>query len=239
MKRLLYSLVVIVSTVLASCEPAEQGYTVEQYFDNIYTVNKSTVTPEFGDSVLVVSNLLEQGLEDGTRAHITLRYYFDYQTMTKPELKVFQVVSVIPTLPLTAIGSVDTTDYATPFSKLHQYEFIDRYVQPVWIWKNRLNINISYFGIKDNAEFVMSVVGVNEDCVELDLRAKAKRSGMVTTTKLLAFDLSNFADFLTDEQKASLKGKEKLRTRIYFDREEKGAVNKVNIIGGEFANPFK
>ena len=102
-----------------------------------------------------------------------------------------------------------------------------------------MNINISYFGLRDDASFAMSVTGVNEDCVELELRAKAKRSGNVTASRLLTFDLSNVADYLTEEHKKSIAGIDSLRTRIYFNREENGAVKRVDIIGGKIANPVK
>ena len=159
--------------------------------------------------------------------------------MKKPELKVYQIINVIPTLSLVPKEEIDTLVYNTPFNKLHKYEFMDRYAQPVWVWKNRQNINISYFGLRDDASFAMSVTGVNEDCVELELRAKAKRSGNVTASRLLTFDLSNVADYLTEEHKKSIAGIDSLRTRIYFNREENGAVKRVDIIGGKIANPVK
>lgn len=239
MRKLLYSLAVMTSVLLASCGPAEYGYTFDNYYDDIYTVNKSTVTPEFSDSSAMVSDLLEYGLQTGDRVHMTLRHHYDSETMQRPELTVYRVVKVIPTLHLSPKESIDTTVYSTPFNKLHEYEFLDRYAQPVWVWKNRQNINISYFGLKDGADFAMSVIGVNEDCVELELRAKATRSGNVTTTRLLTFDLSNVADFLTAEQKSQVAGIDTLRTRIYLNREENGALKRVNIIGGKFANPVK
>ena len=240
MKKLFdFALVSFAALMLFSCEPAEQGYTVEQYYDNIFTVNKSAVVPEFSDSTLIVSNISQYGLQTGDRAHMILRYYFDYETMKKPELKVYQIINVIPTLSLVPKEEIDTLVYNTPFNKLHKYEFMDRYAQPVWVWKNRQNINISYFGLRDDASFAMSVTGVNEDCVELELRAKAKRSGNVTASRLLTFDLSNVADYLTEEHKKSIAGIDSLRTRIYFNREENGVVKRVDIIGGKIANPVK
>ena len=58
-------------------------------------------------------------------------------------------------------------------------------------------------------------------------------------SKLLTFDLSNVADYLTEEQKSSVAGKDSLRTKIYLKREVEGAVKEVEIIGGKFANPVK
>ena len=115
----------------------------------------------------------------------------------------------------------------------------DRYVKPVWIWKNRQNINISYFGVEEGASFAMAVRGINGDCLELDLYAKAKSNNEHTTTTLLAFDLSKAGDFLSEEQKNSIADIDSLRTRIYFNRKVDGEVKRVDIIGGKFANPVK
>lgn len=240
MKRVFYAVLLMTATLfLASCEPAEQEYTVEQFYSSIYTVNKSTLSPEFSDSAVVVSNIADYGLQTGDRAHMILRYYFDYATMKKPQVTVHQLVEVIPTLSLSSKESVDTVRYSTPFNKLHQYEFHDRYAQPIWIWKNRLNMNISYFGLRDGADFAMSVRDVKDGCVELDLRADANRVGNATTTRLLTYDLSNVADFFTEDQKKSVADMDSLKTRIFFDREENGSIKKVNIVGGNIANPIK
>jgi hypothetical protein len=239
--RKIFSALFCVAAVFAmfSCESAEQEYKVEHYYDNIYTVNKSAVVPEFVDSFTMVTGLDQYGLQTGDRARMILRYYFDASTMRRPEITVHQLVEVIPTLPLTAKEDVDTALYTTAFNNLHYYEFIDRYTHPVWIWKNRQNINISYFGSRDNASFAMSVRGVKDGCVEFDLRAKADRVGNVTSTRLLTFDLSGVADFLTDEQKAVIAGTDSLEARIFLNREENGVVKEVEIVGGYFANPVK
>ena len=227
------------SVALFSCEPAEQGYTYDYYLDNIYTVNKHRVIPEFDDTMLMVSNMDQFAFQTGDRVHMTLRNYYDSNTMPKPQLSIYNVVEVIPTLPLVGKESVDTAEYNALFNNLHQYEFLDRYAQPVWVWDNRQNINISFFGVKDDASFVMAVRGVGEDCVELGLYAKARRVGKVTNTRLLSFDLSNVADFLSDEEKAKVAGIDSLKTRIYLKREDEGKVKEVSILGGKFANPLK
>lgn len=240
MKKLLnIALLSFVALVLFSCDPIEPHYNYEYYYDNIYTVNKHTVSPEFSDSVIPISNMDTYGYQTGDRLHMTLRYFFDISTMSKPLCEIAHVTRKIETRPLSLPSGIDSAKYNAVFDKLKNYEFFDMSTKPVWIWKNRQNLNISYFGAKEGAEFAMSVRGVNEDCVELDLWGKATRSGNVTNTELLTFDLANVGDFLTEEQKSSVAGKDSLRTKIYLKREVEGAVKEVEIIGGKFANPVK
>ena len=232
-------LVAVAVLAFSSCGPGELEYTYERYYDNIFTVNKHAVSPEFQDTSFMISNMDAYGFQTGDRVHMTVREYYDASTMKRPVYEIVDVTRKIETFPLSQAGSVDTTEYNAAFYKLEYYEFADRYVNPEWIWKNRQNIHFSYFGLKDGADFAMSVIGVNDDCVEFDLRAKATRNGQEVNSKLLTFDLSNIADFLTAEQKNSIAGKDSLRTRIYLNREEKGALKRVSIIGGKFANPVK
>ena len=240
MKKLLnIALLSLVAAVLFSCDPIEPHYKYEYYYDDIYTVNKHTVSPEFSDSVIPISNMDTYGYQTGDRLHMTLRYFFDISTMSRPLCEIAHVTRKIETRPLAQPGSIDTAEYNAVFNKLDYYEFADRYVNPVWIWKNRQNLNIYYYGIEEGAAFAMAVRGVSEDFVEFDLFAKATRSGKLTNSKLLTFDLSNVADFLTEEQKSSVAGMDSLRTKIYLKREVEGAVKEVNIIGGKFANPVK
>lgn len=240
MKKLLdISLLSSLILVLFSCDPIEPEYRYEHYFDDIYTVNKHTVSPEFSDSVIRISNMDKYPFVTGDRVHMTLRYYFDISTMKMPLWEISHVTRKIETLPLTAPAGIDSAEYDAAFNKLHDYELADRYVKPVWIWKNRQNINISYFGVEEGASFAMAVRGINGDCLELDLYAKAKSNNEHTTTTLLAFDLSKAGDFLSEEQKKSIAGIDSLRTRIYFNRKVDGEVKRVDIIGGKFANPVK
>ena len=240
MKKLFGIAVALMSTIVFfSCEPAEQEFRYDYYFDNIYTVNKQKLRPEFEDSLITITNMEQFGLVTGQRARMVLHYFYDYSTMRYPKCEINDVVEVIPTLSLSVMDSVAVAEYATPFVKLHYYELMDRYCHPVWIWDNKQNLNISFKGIKDNANFAMSVRGVSGDSIEFDLYAKAEKAGNVTSTKLLTFDLSDVDDFLTEEQKKSIAGKDSLWTRIYFKREEDNAVKEVNILGGKFANPVK
>ena len=240
MKKLLdISLLSSLILVLFSCDPVEPEYRYEHYFDDIYTVNKHTVSPEFSDSVIRINNMDKYPYGTGDRVHMTLRYYFDISTMKMPLWEISHVTRKIETLPLTAPAGIDSAEYDAVFNKLHNYELASRFVKPIWIWKNRQNINISYFGVEEGASFVMAVRGINGDCLELDLYAKAKSNNEHTTTTLLAFDLSKAGDFLSEEQKNSIADIDSLRTRIYFSRKVDGEVKRVDIIGGKFANPVK
>ena len=147
MKKLLdISLLSSLILVLFSCDPVEPEYRYEYYFDDIYTVNKHTVSPEFSDSVIRINNMDKYPYRTGDRVHMTLRYYFDISTMKMPLWEISHVTRKIETLPLTAPAGIDSAEYGAVFNKLHNYELASRYVNPVWIWKNRQNINISYFG---------------------------------------------------------------------------------------------
>ena len=247
MKRF-FGLAALLSVALAffSCEPAETGYEFEYYYDNIYTVNKHKVRPEFQDSLLTIYNMDKYGLETGHRARMVLKYYFDHSTMAYPKWEIAELIEVIPTLPLQAKDAVNAEEYNTLFTSLNYYELMDRYLQPVWVWNGLQNINIEYKGLKDNAQFAMTVRGIGVDetdeknvGVEFDLYAKAQQSGNVKSSKLLTFDLSNVADFLTDEQKGRIAGIDSLKTRIFLKSEVDGVAKETNILGGKFANPLK
>lgn len=238
MKKYLYILLPFALLALFSCGPAEVGSTFNYYYDNIYTVNKHTVTAEDSDSMIRIDNMDNTELKTGDRAHMMLRYYYDYNTMSKPHCDIYHVYEVIPTLPLSTFDSVYLTEYTTPFNKLHQYELWDRYANPVWLLKMRQNINISYFGAKEGALFAMTVRGVSDDCIEFNLYAKAADGSGETNTRLLTFDLSNVGDFLTPEQISSLSTKRTIKSRIYLTRMEDGVSGEICIDGGEFPNPF-
>ena len=241
MKKLInVALLSMVAFMLFSCEPIEPEYKYEKFFDEIFTVNKHTVTPDFIDTTLMISNMDAYGFKTGDRVHMTVREYFDLSTMKKPVYEIANVTRKIPTFSLSQPGTIDSAEYNANFNKLIRYELADRYLNPVWVWKNRQNVSVSYFGIKEGASFAMVVRGVNKDCIEFDLYAKAQRDNNKTATELLTFDLSNVADFLTDEQKSSVARLDSLRTRIYLNHEDNnGVVKRAEIIGGKLANPIK
>ena len=230
--------------LVASCEPAEWGEKFEYYLDDIYTVNKHAVVPEFSDTFIMVSNMDSYPFQTGDRARMILRYYYDSSTGKKPQYSIYYAGDKIPERPLDSIAAVDTVAYSTPFKHLEYYEFSDRYASPVWVWNGCQNINITYYGVKDSADFVMAVKGVDKEYLELELFAKAKRVNEALTTVFLTYDLSNVGDFLTAEQERAVASYDSLKTRIYLNREYKdengkAVVEKINFVGGKLANPFK
>lgn len=239
MKKMLNIALPLMALLFFSCSPVEPEYTEENYFYDIYTVYKHSVSPEFSDSTIPVSNMEKYGFETGDRADMVLRYYYDYQTTPRPVFTIHSVREVIKTRPLSQTGSIDAAEYNTPFDSLVLYEFYDRRVLPIWVWKNRLNMNISYFGEKSSASFAMTVRGVSGDTVMFDLYAKAPRNGSKTSTSLLTFDLNSVADVLTAEQKNSLAGIDTLNTKVYFQREVKGKVREAFLTRARFANPVR
>lgn len=240
MKKLfLYLSAALSAVAFVSCDNPKKEYTQEFFLDNIYTVNKHTVTPEFGDTSYMVSNMNSYPLQTGDRVRMMLRFYYDAFSGKMPEWEIYAVDEVIPTRPLQARNSVDTTEYATPFIAITYYELMDRLCNPVWIWKNRQNINIIYKGMRNGAEFAMSVRGVTDGYIDLDLFAKATAEGNTQTEQLLTFDLENVCDFLTAEEKNSIAGHDSLQTRIFFKRLDNNTLKEVKIIGGTFANPLK
>lgn len=254
MKKFIAGLFALVSLVsVVSCGSAEGGFTEERFVDNIFTVNKHTVTPEYSDTSYMVTNMDSYALKTGDRARMILRYYYDAYSGKMPEWSIYSIDEVIPTRPLLSADAVDTTAYSTPITALVYYEFMDRFVSPVWIWKNRQNLNVSYNGIKERTEFAMIVRGISEDvdavgnskryCLDLELRAKSHLNTGVKTTQLLTFDLANVGDFLTAEQKRLVAGVDSLHTKIYLKRlervEDVETVRDIYIMGGSFANPLK
>ena len=81
---------------------------------------------------------------------------------------------------------------------------------------------MKYKGVEDGASFAMTVRGVNEGFVELELFVDAKESDTETAT-LLTFDIRNIADYLNDEQKTLLPAEiDSLKTKIYTKRMKNG-----------------
>lgn len=234
-----YILLALSAILVWSCEPAESGFTQTIYIDNIFTVNKHTLRPEFEDTTYMMQNMASYPLQTGDRARIIIKYYYDAYSGKLPEWNIVNVVEKIPTRSITAQDSAMCADFTTPFTAINYYELMDRFCNPLWVWNDCQNINITYKGVEEGAEFAMVVRGVADDCLELQLLAKANTIGEVETTKLLTFDLKNVGDFLSKEQKDSVAGIDSLRTRIYFQRLDKGELREVNVIGGTWANPFK
>ena len=233
--------VATVFSMVVSCGPAEGGYTEEAYFDDIFTVNKSTLQPEFSDTSFMVSNVLNYGLNTGDRAHLVLHYYWDAYSGVKPEYKIHEVVEVIPTREVSAMDSTVLAEYNT-LMKLDYYELDDRYYKPVWVWNNLQNINVVYNGYFDSVDFKLMLRGVlaSEEAIEFDLVAKSAYTTNVESTKLLTFDLTKVGSMLSPAQKNSLASCDSVKTKIYCkSKNSEGEIVTESFTGGKLKNIFR
>lgn len=235
------SLVALLS--LFSCGPGEVYHIEEGYVSSIYTVNKATLQPEFEDTLYRVTNHPNDfGLETGDRAHILLHYYFDAYSGKQTEWDIVQVIEKIPTLDISPRESIDTASYDLPFSGLDMYELYGAYVRPEWVWNNRINVNVKYNAVPEKTHFAMTVCGISNDTIKLNLLAKTEQTCDSVRTKLLSYDLNNISDLLTDDEKSAVNGYEKLKFRVYLkykDIEGKLHNNSFPIIVGDIANPLR
>jgi hypothetical protein len=81
----------------------------------------------------------------------------------------------------------------------------------------------------------MTVRGVKDGYIELDLFVDADESEKKTTT-LLTFDISNIKELLTDEERAQLPTAGELKTRIYTKRMKNGVLEDWAIDGNYIVN---
>ena len=234
MKRL-YSMFAAMSAALLmwSCGPAEISYTEEWTYQGLYTVNKATVQPEFGDTMIFVRNMDEFELETGDRAFMVLHYYYDAYSGKAPVWNITQVIKKVSVRPLSVPVDVDTAAYMTPVTGLQAMNFYDDFEAKTWIWKGKQNINVKYRGVEDDASFVMTVRGVKDGYVEFDLFVNAKESDKEVAT-LLTFDITNVADFLSDEEKASLpEDIDNINAKIYLKRMNNGRLEDWAVPGND------
>ena len=230
--RKLYSAVAAFSAavIMWACGPAEMGYTEEYTLQGIYTVNKATVAPEFTDTFLFIRNIEDYELKTGDRAFLKLHYYYDAYSGKAPQWNIVDIIKEIPVYPLSRKSDIDTTMYKTPVTGLKSVNFFNSFNTSSWVWKDKQNINIKYMGVEKDASFAMAVRGVKDGCVELELYVNAPASDDETET-LLTFDISNVADFLSDEDKALLT--DSISTRIYLKRMYDGVLGDYDIPGND------
>ena len=222
MKRL-YSIIsaVAAAIVMWSCAPAEVSSTVTYDIEALCTVNKARIEPEFSDSTYMFArNVEEFDLETGDRAFMRLTCTYNLYSETQPLWTILDVKKKVPVYPLST--DIDTAAYATPIVALKPVDFFNEFTALTWVWKEKQNISIVYKGTEEGASFAMTVRGVNDGYVELDLFVDADEREKETTT-LLTFDISNIKEHLTDEQKALLPAGE-LKTRIYTKRMKNGVL---------------
>ena len=219
-----YSIIAAFSAAVLvwSCGPAEVGYTQEFTLQGLYTVNKATVEPEFSDTSFFVRNIEEYDLKTGDRALILLHYYYDAYSGKAAQWNIREILKRIPVYPLSFPAEVDPAAYLTPITGVQPLNFFNNFEALTWIWKGKQNLCVKYKGVEDGASFAMTVRGVNEGFVELELFVDAKESDTETAT-LLTFDIRNIADYLSDEQKTLLPAEiDSLKTKIYTKRMKNG-----------------
>lgn len=222
MKKLYSMIAVLVAVVLVwSCGPAEFENSVTYELEALCTVNKSRIEPEFSDSSFLFAKNVDQfGLETGDRAFLKLTCTYNLYSEATPMWTIVDVKKRVPVYPLSA--DIDTAAYTTPVVALEPVDFFNEFTASTWVWNKKQNISIEYKGVEDGASYAMTVRGVNDGYVELDLFVNAKES-TASTTALLTFDISNIADFLSDSEKASLPSDlDEIKTIIYMKRMNNG-----------------
>lgn len=237
MKKL-YSVFAALSATLLmwSCGPAEVEYTQEWTIQGLYTVNKATVQPEFSDTSLFVRNIDSYDLKTGDRAFMVLHCFYDAYSGQAPQWNINEILKMVPVRPLSIPAEVDTAAYKTPVTGLQAMNFFNDFEAKTWITKGRQNINIKYRGVEEDASFAMTVRGVKDGYVEFDLFANAKESDTEVAT-LLTFDISNVADFLSDEGKAQLPAEiDSIQAKIYLKRMNNGRLEDWAVPGNDIYN---
>ena len=228
--------------LFVACDPAENSYTADTYTVDVYTVGSyNTLTPEFEDTLLTVSNFSSFDLTPGERVCLYMHQHFDAYDSRANKLEIVQIVERIPTLYLTPREEVDASEYNMPLGTTPYW-----YKPNVWMWNDILNVSTRFYAKKEATEFAMSVRAVRNDTIQLNLSAKTTAPSDTLAARLLSYDLDNIATFLTDDEKASLKGYEKLKFRIFMKENVKTSTGKDsiaecawNVTNAEFVNPVR
>lgn len=234
MKKL-YSFIAasVAAVLLWSCGPAEQGFTIEQNLQGLYTVNKATVAPEFSDTFIFVRNIDNYDLKTGDRAFLKLHYFYDAYSGKAPEWNITEIIEMVPVRRLSAVADVDTSAYLTPLTGLQPVDFFNDFYAVTWLRKNLQNVSVKYKGVSDGAGYAMTVRGVKDGYVELNLYIDAEESDK-ETTDFLTFDIADVKDFLSEEEKAQLG--DTIKTKIYTKRMKNGALQQWVIPGESITN---
>ena len=222
MKKFYSMIAAVVAVVLVwSCGPAEFENSVTYELEALCTVNKSRIEPEFSDSTFLFAKNVDQfGLKTGDRAFMSLTCTYNLYSQETPLWTILDVKKKVPVYPLSA--DIDTALYTTPVIALDPVDFFNEFTALTWVWNKKQNISIVYKGVEEDASYAMTVRGVRDGYVELDLFVNAKE-GTADVKTLLTFDISNIADFLRDSEKASLPSNlDEIKTIIYMKRMNNG-----------------
>jgi hypothetical protein len=225
-----------------SCDQAENSLTFDNYYEHICTVNKWTVTPEFADTSYRIENMDRFNyLSTGDRAKLVLRNYYNSEATKYPEWTIDKVVEIIPTREIVSKDQINAEEYNTLVTSINDYRIGDQMTKAIWVWNNLQNINVQYQGVEDGAQFAMTVIGVEENCVHLQLHVKAAVSGSAKSETLLTFNLLGLEDVLSQNELSTLVGYDKLQTQVWVNclLPVTGEVKNIATPVTEFANPFK
>ena len=243
MKKLfkLFLLSVISFASLVSCDEAENSITFDNYYEHICTVNKWTVTPELGDTFYRVDNMDRFDLNDGDRAKLVLRNYYNSEVTKYPEWTIHQVVEVIPVFDIVSKDAINAAEYNTYVTSINSYKIGDQISDDIWVWNNLQNINVQFKGVKKDAKFALSVIGIEENCVNLQLHIKADADGDTKSEKLLTFNLLSLEKALSPNDFALLSSYDKLQTKLFVNciLPQTGVIKNIETPATEFENPFK
>ncbi|MBQ8336198.1 MAG: hypothetical protein IJY44_01550 [Bacteroidaceae bacterium] len=239
----IFPLAVIAVAALVSCGPAVNSNEEWGYESHVYTVDKYALRPEFADTFYRISNFSDftDQLKDGDRAHVLLYFYRDFYSSKGREWKIINVVEKIPTLEVTPRKNIDADTCDMPFTGITPYELSSRYLWPTWLWKSKLNVNVSFKSVAADTKLAMEVRNVVNDTVHMNLLGKSYAASDSVHTKLLTFDLTGIEGLLTSEEAASLKEYEKLKFMMHYKHvTKKDSVfdNAVPVYYGEFSNPM-
>ncbi len=233
----IFSAIIGAMLLLTACEPAENSYIYDEYDLNIFTVSANRkLEPELIDTMLSVNNLDDFDLKAGDRVCLYLHNHLDLYNSKNSYREIINLVEKVPTSAMPQRESIDASSYDLPLNIYMYY-----YNPATWIWKNILNINVTFAAKPEATDFVMVLHGIKEDYVEFNLLAKTTEPSERYSSKLLSYDIKEITTLFTDEEKESLKGHEKLKFRIYL--KNKGEDGKLSdkayyVERGEFINPL-
>lgn len=233
----IFSAIIGAMLFFTACDPVENSYIYDEYDLNIFTVSgNKKLEPEFLDTLLSAKNFDDFDLKAGDRVCLYLHNHLDVYNPKNSYLEILNLVEKIPTSAMPQRESIDASSYDLPLNIYMYY-----YNPATWIWKNILNINVTFAAKPEATDFVMVLHGIKEDYVEFNLLAKTTEPSERYSSKLLSYDIKDITTLFTDEEKEALKGYEKLKFRIYL--KNKGEDGKLSdkayyVERGEFVNPL-
>lgn len=212
----LSSLFLLSLLCFASCDKAENELSFENYYENIYTVSSNGyVAPEWEDTLHKVMNISAFDLEPGDRARLVLKEYYDSEVTDFPEMTIERFIKKIPVYQLSGNGVINSDEYNAYITSINRYSIGEYYRYPIWAWKGVLNVNATFNGASNGAQFAMSVIKIENDTIDLQLHIKADASSGKRSEELLSFDLRSLKNVLESSDLSKLSSHKTLKARIF------------------------